>query len=116
MEDEKLLPLGEPTLHFPPGEDTIPSSSHFHLENKLNPAPSVQPQASVAPKPVLPPPLPPAPMNFPVGAISGTPSPKAQQWGVLISIVIIVLMIIIGAFYAWGQRIAQNQVPAATVQ
>ncbi len=36
------------------------------------------------------------------------PSSKQQQWGVVISIVIIVLMIIIGAFYAWGQRIAQQ--------
>ena len=38
----------------------------------------------------------------------GMPSPKQQQWGVVISIVIIVLMIIIGAFYSWGQRIAQE--------
>ena len=38
----------------------------------------------------------------------GTPSPKQQQWGVIISIVIIVLMIVIGAFYAWGQRIAEQ--------
>ncbi|MDO8593485.1 MAG: hypothetical protein Q7R59_01135 [bacterium] len=36
------------------------------------------------------------------------PSPKAQSWGVVISIIIIVLMIIIGAFYAWGKRIAQE--------
>lgn len=38
----------------------------------------------------------------------GTPSPQQQQWGVVISIVIIVLMIVIGAFYAWGERIAQQ--------
>ena len=38
----------------------------------------------------------------------GVPSQKAQSWGVVISIVIIVLMIIIGAFYAWGKRIAQE--------
>ncbi len=38
----------------------------------------------------------------------GMPSPKQQQWGVVISIVIIVLMIIIGAFYSWGQRIAEE--------
>lgn len=44
----------------------------------------------------------------------GTPSPKQQQWGVFISIVVIVLMIITGAFYAWGQRIAQNETPADT--
>lgn len=42
------------------------------------------------------------------------PSPKAQSWGTLISIVVIVLMIIIGAFYAWGERIAQNQSPSAS--
>ncbi|MDE2021493.1 MAG: hypothetical protein KGI71_01020 [Patescibacteria group bacterium] len=39
----------------------------------------------------------------------GVPSPKAQSWGAIISIVIIVLMVIIGAFYAWGTRIAQNR-------
>jgi hypothetical protein len=38
----------------------------------------------------------------------GIPSPKQQSWGLLISIVVIVLMVVIGAFYAWGQRIAQN--------
>jgi hypothetical protein len=38
----------------------------------------------------------------------GVPSPQAQSWGAVISIVIIVLMIIIGAFYSWGKRIAQN--------
>lgn len=69
-EDEKMLPLGEPTLRFNPPPATLP----------------------------------------------GVPSPKQQQWGVVISIVIIVLMIIIGAFYAWGQRIAQNQYPTAVTQ
>ncbi len=44
------------------------------------------------------------PPSFP-----GVPSQKQQQWGVLISIVIIVLMITVGAFYAWGQRIAQDR-------
>ncbi|MDP2651524.1 MAG: hypothetical protein Q8O94_00095 [bacterium] len=42
------------------------------------------------------------------------PSPKAQSWGAVISIIIIVLMIIIGAFYSWGKRISQEQVPAAS--
>jgi len=41
-------------------------------------------------------------------SVPGIPSPKAQQWGVVISIVIIVLMIVIGAFYAWGKRIAEE--------
>lgn len=38
----------------------------------------------------------------------GVPSPKAQSWGTLISIIVIVLMITIGAFYAWNKRIAQE--------
>jgi|GEM_PF-2452966 hypothetical protein len=38
----------------------------------------------------------------------GVPSQQQQQWGVVISIVIIVLMIVIGAFYAWGERIAEQ--------
>lgn len=46
----------------------------------------------------------------------GTPSPKAQSWGAVISIVVIVGMIVIGAFYAWGKRIAQeNALVAPTV-
>ncbi len=39
---------------------------------------------------------------------SGTPSHQRQSWGVIISIIIIVLMIVIGAFYAWGKRVAQQ--------
>lgn len=39
----------------------------------------------------------------------GVPSARQQQWGVMISIVVIVLMITIGAFYSWGKRIAQEQ-------
>lgn len=80
MEDEKMLPLGEPTLHFNP---------------------PVTPPQELASEPIAPQPLP------------GVPSPAQQQWGVVISIVIIVLMVIIGAFYAWGERIAQNQSPSA---
>ena len=47
----------------------------------------------------------------------GVPSQKQQSWGVVISIVIIVLMIVIGAFYSWGKRIAQENAlltPATT--
>lgn len=43
-----------------------------------------------------------------------TPSHQQQSWGVIISIVIIVLMIVIGAFYAWGKRIAQQNAPTAS--
>jgi len=45
---------------------------------------------------------------------SPMPSPKAQSWGAFISMVIIVIMIIIGAFYAWGKRISEENVPTAT--
>lgn len=38
----------------------------------------------------------------------GIPSKKQQSWGVLISIFVILCMIIVGAFYAWGNRIAQQ--------
>lgn len=44
----------------------------------------------------------------PGDVLSGTPSPKAQSWGVVISIIIIVLMIITGAFYSWGKRVAEE--------
>jgi len=45
----------------------------------------------------------------------GVPSAKQQQWGVIISIVVIVLMIVVGAFYAWGKRIAQENALIAPV-
>ncbi len=74
LHDEKMLPVGEPTI-------------------VAEPAPVVpEPQVVIHEKP-----------------LPGVPSPKAQQWGVLISIVIIVLMVIVGAVYAWGKRIAQDQ-------
>ena len=46
----------------------------------------------------------------------GIPSEKQQSWGVLISIVVIVLMIVIGAFYAWGKRIAQENALIAPIE
>lgn len=39
----------------------------------------------------------------------GVPSRAAQSWGAVVSITVIVLMIIIGAFYSWGNRIAQER-------
>lgn len=45
----------------------------------------------------------------------GIPSPQQQSWGTLISIVVIVLMIIIGAFYAWGKRIAEENALLAPI-
>lgn len=41
------------------------------------------------------------------------PSPRRQSWGTALAIVIIVVMVIVGAFYAWGKRVAeQNSYPA----
>jgi hypothetical protein len=37
------------------------------------------------------------------------PSKRQQSWGAVISIVVIMLMIIIGAFYSWGKRIAEQK-------
>ena len=47
--------------------------------------------------------------NEPMVGQPGVPSPKQQSWGALIAMLVIVLMIIIGAFYAWGKRIAEQQ-------
>lgn len=57
-----------------------------------------------------------APPAGPSPIASPTPSKKQQQWGVVISIAIIVIMIIIGAFYAWGQRISQQYPPGLLVE
>jgi hypothetical protein len=51
--------------------------------------------------------------NEPVVQREGVPSDKAQSWGTLISIIIIVLMIVVGAFYSWGKRIAQERMLSA---
>ena len=73
MENEKLLPEGEPGI-------------------EVNALPVTRTPAEPVPAP-----------------IPGVPSVTQQSWGVVISIVIIVMMVIVGAFYAWGQRIAENQ-------
>ena len=54
------------------------------------------------------------PLGESASTLPGVPSPKAQQWGAVISIVIIVMMIVIGAFYSWGKRIAQENALTAT--
>ncbi len=36
-------------------------------------------------------------------------SAKQQSWGTVIAIIIIVVMVVIGAFYAWGKRVAERQ-------
>lgn len=48
-----------------------------------------------------------------VAAVFGTrlpepPTIEQQSWGALISIIVIVLMIVLGAFYSWGKRISEQ--------
>lgn len=46
----------------------------------------------------------------------GRPSHKQQSWGTLIAIIVIVLMVVVGALYAWGKRIADREnIYSATV-
>jgi len=40
---------------------------------------------------------------------SGHPTKKQQSYGAFISIIIIVAIIVIGAFYVWGKRISEGQ-------
>ena len=38
-----------------------------------------------------------------------TSTSQQQSWGALIAIFVILAMVIAGAFYAWGQRVATEQ-------
>ena len=59
-------------------------------------------------------PFPAAPHSSPT--LSGMPSKQRQSWGAVISIVIIVAMVVTGAFYAWGKRISeQNELYAPAI-
>lgn len=44
------------------------------------------------------------------------PTPAQQSWGTIISIVIIVLMVLVGAFYSWGKRIAAERAAVEQIQ
>jgi hypothetical protein len=113
MEDDKILPVGEPGI-----EVTALPVLQTPTESK-----PVEPIIPIVPA-YVPPTEPVAPLIVPLPekveikseVIHGVPSQKQQEWGVIISIVVIVLMVIVGAFYAWGQRIAQNQFPTTTAQ
>lgn len=96
MEPEKLLPPGEPVPHI----SALPEMRIHRRPIDAVPKAFIPPKYPESPQPTL--------VVPPNGALSGTPSPKAQSWGVVISIVIIMLMIITGAFYAWGKRIAEE--------
>jgi hypothetical protein len=53
-------------------------------------------------------PDPQAPLTAPQPIIK-PPSRARQSWGAIIAMIIIVLMIVVGAFYAWGKRIAEER-------
>ncbi|MBI4088885.1 hypothetical protein HY415_02210 [Candidatus Kaiserbacteria bacterium] len=90
MEDEKLLPKGEEGIEV----TALPVLQSYATASKPLPKPDIPPTPS----------------------LPGVPSAKAQSWGTVVSIIVIVLMIVIGAFYAWGQRIAQNQIFTAPTE
>lgn len=52
--------------------------------------------------------------KLPPSNFGAPPTPTQQSWGTVISIIIIVLMIIVGAFYAWGKRIAEQTPPTSS--
>ena len=75
------------------------------------PKPPRQPQAAplLAATPVEP--LLPAPHTQPTppaSAVANAERAKNASWGAIISILIILGMVVMAAFYAWGQRIAEN--------
>jgi hypothetical protein len=61
--------------------------------------------------------VPPASEASPVASAPAMPPVKAEKksWGPMIAIILILAFIIVGAFYAWGKRIANDQQPTATV-
>jgi len=60
------------------------------------------------------PPVPEHPTAF--GKASQPRSAKQQSWGTAIAIIIIVVMVVVGAFYAWGKRVAEQYNYPATAQ
>ncbi len=44
-----------------------------------------------------------------VAPVAPTPvSPKKSSWGGILAIIVILILIVVGAFYAWGERIAKD--------
>lgn len=47
------------------------------------------------------------------GYMNGRPTKRQQSYGAIISIIIIVAVIVVGAFYTWGKRLAKDEAAAA---
>ena len=47
--------------------------------------------------------------------MSGRPTRQQQSYGAIISIAIIVLIVVVGAFYTWGKRLADNSTETTNV-
>ncbi len=50
------------------------------------------------------------------GYMNGNPSTKQQSYGALVSIIIIVAIVVIGALYVWGEDIANEKGAAGVIQ
>jgi hypothetical protein len=57
------------------------------------------------------------PLHLEPHKIETTAARSAEQnsWGALIAIVVIMAIVVVGAFYAWGKRVAQEHGLPATV-
>jgi hypothetical protein len=54
--------------------------------------------------------------SAPLSATTPALPPKKKSWGALISLVLILALIIIGALYTWGARIEKEGPPQAPVE
>lgn len=120
---EDALPQGDAGVASSPAAEVFRPAPASPAAVAVTPEPPPTPKASFsvapsAPAAVVPEPAPTpaiAPLKNDAPAVFGNapmvqlPSRKQQSWGALISIFIIVCMIIIGAFYAWGERIAERE-------
>ncbi len=102
MEKELLLRPATTEDALPAGEALAPAMAPI-VPVAVTPEPVPE-----VPAPVIAPLKNDAPAAFGNAPMVQLPSRKQQSWGALISIFVIVCMIVLGAFYAWGERIADR--------
>lgn len=105
MENELLIRSATSEDALPTGEAS-PAAAAIPVVPAPTPAPAAPVVNEQAPAASL---RSEAPAAFGNEPMVKSPSPKQQSWGALISIVLIVLMVVVGAFYAWGERIASER-------